>query len=643
MVVYSSIPFVATGYPTPFKGRKDASYLITTPVYDVEHLSRYVLQGTQTESFGAGYKLTPLPLELSAPDPSNSVDDSGRQEEREGSIEEDPYSADETPQNVFSGTEEYLQSQAKLGLNMQEESTIDAGATRKRFSESSKQPRVGDELSLRKQRATAFAERSQSIKDSPLRHKLRMISQGGLSRQLHAPTAKPHKPVHVSTPLVLETDQLPKNVAKFDQLKEGITKWPSNRKLGNGKNFGLMDREGLEKHRPTVIPSEDNRMPTDASFKIGWNAQSSDDGDGTDEVSSVGGSDERWNHKKNDSKSENDDEERNGGQNTTKWRFSTKIPPKETHKSTKPSNKTDRRVNNSSLNHEERNGNGFSRFSKEKRKGTSRIGKGKGGNRKVTAPPRRFSLVVPQPITPNSTHDAIKNNRSSKVRVVGPSQGGNITKPSLREKTTATTEEGVSSFAGVKHDINDTSRDGINISKVSGETANDVGFSDGRKASKSSKTTSFDKSPNSTDSSLEKNHLSVPAGENDTNNGKSGESSSDGKDEQGARARIHEFFSRFGTTTEKNTSEPLRPGTQTVSMGVRWSVPHEPRKLPAGKYKMKKKEDPDVQDGDEENVSPVSAAPDRNKEDASRNSPAAIFAGLMVVAMVVPLIAMFIW
>lgn len=92
-------------------------------------------------------------------------------------------------------------------------------------------------------------------------------------------------------------------------------------------------------------------------------------------------------------------------------------------------------------------------------------------------------------------------------------------------------EEGVLSFVGVKYDINDIFCDGINILKVSGEIVNDVGFFDGRKVSKLLKIILFDKSLNLIDLFFEKNYLLVFVGENDINNGKSGEFLSDGKDE----------------------------------------------------------------------------------------------------------------
>lgn len=644
------ILFVMIGFPSPLK-RRDASYSVTPSFHDANHQGSSTPPGTLADSTGAVYDVTSQPFGVSVPVPLDFADESGHREGRKGSIKIDSDATNEAPRKVFSGTED-LQSQAKLGLTKQEEPTVDTGARRKRFSGANQQPKEGDELSMRKRRDSALAERPQSIKDSPPRHMLRMTSPRGASRQLRAPSVQSQKSIHGATHSVHGTDRILKTVVKSDEFAER----PSNINTGQvetrqpkGKDHEPGVIKSSDKQRPKLISSEDNRIPVKASIKTNWNVQSRDDEDGSGKESSATGSYE-WSHntrvkqgppwdlssdasqedsgrfrRQNNHQSKIDGKKGYGGQHATKRRFLTNIASNETHNQTNPSKKSDHHLENSRQNgHGKGNRTVHShRFGKVKNKrGSSQMDRSKGRNRKIRPSPSRFTTgVSPEPQTPSPTSAVLGNNNTTATRGDGNIKD-RITEPLSEEKPTEAAEEGVSKGTTVKPPENNSS------SEAASSTSSNL-----------TKATPLDGNLKPTNFSIKTGTVTEAAGENNNTNqdGKTGGAFGDGPDERGPGDTIHGIFiTNYGTSAEENTSNPLQAGTHTVSMGIRWSVPYEPEKLPVGKIKTKKKKEEDEEEGEYENR-------DQDEERSSLSTLAKVFAAFMVVAMILPLIVMYAW
>ena len=609
------------GFPSPLK-RRDASYSITPSFRDAKHQSSGTQPVALAESTGSGYDVTSKPFGVVLPVPLNFADESGHLEERKGSINVDQDAANEAPRKVFSGTED-LQSRAKLGLMTQEESTVDTGARRKRFSEANQQPQKGDELSMRKPGDSALAGTPQGIKDSPPRHQLRITSLRGASRQLHAPSVQSQKSIHGATHSVHGTDRILKPVLKSDEF----AKRPSNTnpdqvktRQSEGKDLGPEDTKSSDKQRPKLMSPEDNRRPVKASVKTNWNAQSRDDEDGSGKESSATGSDKQSNNTRvkqgslwdlssqasredpgrfrrhNSNQSKSDGQTGYGGQRATDRRFSTNIASNETQNQTNPSKKRNRHLENAGQNgHGEGNRTVHShRFGGVKNKtGNSQMNRSKGRNRKIKPSPRRFTT---EPQSPSPTPVMIKDNDTSATRGDG-NNGSRINELLSEEKPMEAAEEGVSNGTTAKPPEDNSSS----------EAAAAI-------PSNLTKTTPLDGNLKPTNFPIKISTIT------------------DGPDERGPADKIHGVFTtKYGTSTEENTGNPLQAATHTVSMGIRWTVPYDPGKLPVGKIKTKKKNKNDEEEGGYENR-------DQDEEQSSSSNLARVFAAFMLVAMIIPLI-----
>ena len=609
------------GFPSPLK-RRDASYSITPSFRDAKHQSSGTQPVALAESAGSGYDVTSKPFGVVLPVPLNFADESGHLEERKGSINVDPDAANEAPRKVFSGTED-LQSRAKLGLMTQEESTVDTGARRKRFSEANQQPQKGDELSMRKPGDSALAETPQGIKDSPPRHQPRITSLRGASRQLIAPSVQPQKSIHVATHSVHGTDRILKPVLKGDEF----AKRPSNTnpdqvktRQSEGKDPGPEDTKSSDKQRPKLMSPEDNRRPVKASIKTDWNAQSRDDEDGSGKESSATGSDKQSNNTRvkqgslwdlssqasregsgrfrrhNSNQSRSDGQTGYGGQRATDRRFSTNIASNETQNQTNPSKERNRHLENAGQNgHGDGNRTVHShRFGGVRNKtGNSQMNRSKGRNRKIKPSPRRFTT---EPQSPSPTPVMIKDNDTSATRGDG-NNGSRINESLTEEKPMEAAEEGVSNGTTVKPPEDNSSS----------EAAAAI-------PSNLTKATPLDGNLKPTNFPIKISTIT------------------DGPDERGPADKIHGVFTtKYGTSTEENTGNPLQAATHTVSMGIRWTVPYDPGKLPVGKIKTKKKNKNDEEKGGNENR-------DQDEEKSSSSNIARVFAAFMLVAMILPLI-----
>lgn len=616
------------GFPSPSK-RRDASYSITPSFRDAKHQTSSTPPGALAEPTGAGYDLTSQPFGVSLPVPLDFADESGHLEEHKGSIKVDSDAANEAPRKVFSRTEE-LQSRAKLGLRTQEEPTVDTGAVRKRSSEVNQQPQKGDELSMRKRGDSALAETSQGIKDSPPRHQLRMKSLRGASRQLRAPSVQSQKSIHGVTHSFHGTDRILKPVVKGDEF----AKRPSNTnpdqiktRQSEAKDLGPEDTKSSDKQRPKLMSPEDNRRPVKASIKTNWKAQSRDDEDGSGKESSATGSDKQSNNTRvkqgplwdlssqasredsgrfrrhNNNQSKSDGKKGYGGQRATERRFSTNIISNETQNQTNPSKKSDRHLKNSGQNgHGEGNRTVHShRFGEVKNKtGNSQMDRSKGRRRKIKPSPRRFTTGIPHSVM-------IRNNDTTATQGDG-NNGSRINESLSEEKPTEAAEEGVSNGTTIKPPENNSSSEAAAMTPSNLTTA-----------------TPLDGNLKPTNFSSKMGTKAEAAGENNNSN-------QDGPDERGPTDKIHGVFTtKYGTSTEENTSNPLKAATHTISMGIRWSVPHEPTKLPVGKIKTKKKNEKDEEESGNENR-------DQDEEQSSSSNLARVFAAFMLVAMILPLI-----
>lgn len=624
------------GFPSPLK-RRDASYSITPSFRDAKHQSSGTQPVALAESTGSGYDVTSKPFGVVLPVPLNFADESGHLEERKGSINVDAEAANEAPRKVFSGTED-LQSRAKLGLMTQEESTVDTGARRKRFSEANQQPQKGDELSMRKPGDSALAETPQGIKDSPPRHQLRITSLRGASRQLHAPSVQSQKSIHGATHSVHGTDRILKPVLKGDEF----AKRPSNTnpdqvktRQSEGKDPGAEDTKSSDKQRPKLMSPEDNLRPVKASVKTNWNAQSTDDEDGSGKESSATGSDKQSNNtrvkqgslwdlpsqasredsgrfRRHNNQSESDGQNGYGGQRATQRRFSTNIASNETQNQTNPSKKRNRHLENAGQNgHGDGNRTVHShRFGEVRNKtGNSQMNRSKGRNRKIKPSPRRFTT---EPQSPSPTPVMIKDNDTSATRGDG-NNGSRINESLSVKKPTEAAEEGISNSTTVKPPEDNSSSEA---------------------AAAITKATPLDGNLKPTNFPIKISTITEAAGENKNTNqaGQTGGAFGDGSDERGPADKIHGVFTtKYGTSTEENTGNPLQAATHTVSMGIRWTVPYDPGKLPVGKIKTKKKNKNEEEEGGNENR-------DQDEEQSSSSNLARVFAAFMLVAMILPLI-----
>ena len=307
---------IATGLTTG-KVREHLPFSTAPPTYDGDHLNRFPLRGTKTDSSRSGFKLTSL-LEEETTDPLDSVYESGHQAEFIGGGQD---VAEEASQERSSKTRREIQSRFNLRFTGLGKSFVEddkdgvEGATQETFSQTRKEPQSRDYLRLARlreskrhvhdpkeiQQDTHGSPRSahgrnrmpetivddDNEEDGASEESFRGSPEGRANiRGREENKSKEHGPSDSST----ETDSNSETVAKTESNEDGTSR---QRSPGGGSDELRKPRVKVQKeasrHFVTAMSQGDS---LNSSVETDLNSEKNGV-DGTNERSSGGGLDER--------------------------------------------------------------------------------------------------------------------------------------------------------------------------------------------------------------------------------------------------------------------------------------------------------------------------------------------------------------
>ena len=239
---------IATGLTTG-KVREHLPFIPAPPTYDADHLNRFPLRGTKTDSTRSGFKLTPLLVEKTT-DPPDSVYESGHQGE---SIEGGQDVAEEASQERSSKTRREIQSRFNLRLTGLGKSSVEddkdgaEGATQQTFSQTRKEPQSRDNLRLARLRES--------------------------KRHVHDPKEIQQEDTNGSPRSAHGRNRMPETIVEDDNEEDGASKGSSS-----GSPEGRMNMRGREQNMSEEHGSSDSSTETDSNSETVTKTDSNEDG-----------------------------------------------------------------------------------------------------------------------------------------------------------------------------------------------------------------------------------------------------------------------------------------------------------------------------------------------------------------------------
>lgn len=239
---------IATGL-TAGKVREHLPFITAPPTYDGDHLNRFPLRGTKTDSTRSGFKLTPLLVEKTT-DPPDSVYESGHQAE---SIKGGQDVAEEASQERSSKTRREIQSRFNLRLTGLGKSSVEddkdgaEGATQETFSQTRKEPQPRDNLRLARLRES--------------------------KRHVHDPKEIQQEDTNGSPRSAHGRNRMPETIVEDDNEEDGASEGSSS-----DSPEGRVNIRGREQNMSEEHGSSDSSTETDSNSETVTKTDSNEDG-----------------------------------------------------------------------------------------------------------------------------------------------------------------------------------------------------------------------------------------------------------------------------------------------------------------------------------------------------------------------------
>ena len=255
------VTLIATGLTTG-KVREHLPFITAQPTYDGDHLNRFPLRGTKTDSARSGFKLTPLYVEETT-DPLDSVYESDHQAE---AIEGGQDVAEEASPERSSKTRREIQSRFNLRLTGQGKSSVEddkdgvEGATQETFSQTRKEPQSRDYIRLARLRES--------------------------KRHVHDPKEIQQEDTHGSPRSAHGRNRMPETIVDDDNEEDGASEESSRGSPEERANIRGREQNKSEEHGPS-----DSSTETDSNSETVAKTESNEDGTSR-QRSPGGGSDE---------------------------------------------------------------------------------------------------------------------------------------------------------------------------------------------------------------------------------------------------------------------------------------------------------------------------------------------------------------